>query len=84
MLQLLQEVGSEELGLHSPCLVGVGGGVYGPADRSALPDTWEEAPVSKINGVEGHDCEEVTGRASDWKIGVLINGASWATKKAHR
>lgn len=35
------------------------------ADRSALPDTWEEGPVSMVNGAEGRECVEVPGRGSD-------------------
>lgn len=37
-------------------------GLGGPADRSALPDTWEEAPVSMVNGAGSRDCAEVPGR----------------------
>lgn len=40
-------------------------GVGSPAGRSALPDTREGALVSKMNGVEGSECEEVPGRVSD-------------------
>lgn len=37
-------------------------GLTGAADRSAVPDTWKEAPVSRANGAGGRECAEVPGR----------------------